>query len=297
MKFQDFRLILILILSINVFLVNQQMVLGQTTESVQSADGTLIGYAKIGSGPVPVVIVHGALNSGAQWMQVANGLSEYCTCYVMDRWGRGSSSDHSKYSLNSEAEDIIAVLKAAGSDAILLGHSSGAIYALEAAMKSPLLGLILYEPPIFAFSKKQFFKENRDPIRVAADEERWEDMVSMFLIEEGGLSDDDLNSLKSSPFWGPMVDLAPVTAVEWLELEENKPRVKRYRDISTPTLLLTGSKNVNNPSFATQALDEMWPPEQARIKSLAEQGHTANLDAPDMVAKVVADFISELSND
>lgn len=279
------------VLVLNAVLIIQQAVSGQAGyHTVRSADGTTIGYTKVGSGPVPIVLVHGALNSGEQWMQVARALAEHCTCYVMDRWGRGGSGSHEDYSVKSEAEDIIAVLEAAGQGAFLLGHSSGAIYALEAAVRTPVAALILYEPPIHAFHGR-FAKEIWDSIQIAAKEERFKDALSIFLTKEGGVSDQELAFLQSIPLWDHMLNLTPPSIREWAALIQDKPTVSRYRKIKVPALLLTGSKTINHPSFAIQTLKEMWP--QARLIKLEGQGHGANLAAPEMVAKEITSFILE----
>lgn len=287
-----FKLSICIIVLTAFSLAEANSVFGQAKKhTVQSADGTTIGFTKIGSGPVPVVIVHGALNTHEQWLPLATAMNEQFTCYVMDRWGRGWSDDRTDYSLKKEAEDIAAVLEEAGPEAFLLGHSSGAIYALEAALLSPPEGLILYEPPILAFEKNRFFEKNRDPVRIAADEERWEDMVSIFLATEGRMSDEELTALQSSPFWGPIVDLAPVTAREWIELEEDNPTVSRYQHIGMPTLFLTGSENEDHPSFATQELNNKLP--DSYIVILDGHGHSAHLDDPELVAKEATNFILE----
>jgi pimeloyl-ACP methyl ester carboxylesterase len=279
------------VLLLNALLIIQQTVSGQAGyHTVRSADGTTIGYTKVGSGAVPIVLVHGALNSGEQWMQVARALADHCTCYVMDRWGRGGSGSHEDYSVKSEAEDIIAVLEAAGQGAFLMGHSSGAIYALEAALRIPVEGLILYEPPIHAIYGR-FAKEIWDSIRIAAKEERFKDALSIFLTKEAEVSDQELAFLQSIPLWNHMLSLTPHFVREWAELLQDKPTVSRYQKIKVPTLLLTGSETINNPSFATQTLDEMWP--QARVTKLEGQGHGANLAAPEMVAKEITSFLLE----
>lgn len=110
-----------------------------TTHTVRSSDGTRIGVHTLGSGP-PVVLVHGAWNWAEHWMDVAEQLADAYTCSVMDRRARGSSGDHDEYSFDREIDDVAAVLEDAGPDSSLLGHSSGAIYALETPVGRPSNG-------------------------------------------------------------------------------------------------------------------------------------------------------------
>lgn len=256
-------------------------------ETVESRDGTRIGFRRVGSGPVPVVIVHGALNSGEQWVPVASELADACTCYVMDRWGRGLSDDRSDYSLEREVEDVEAVLQAAGSDAYLLGHSSGAIYALEVARRAPVAGLILYEPPLHGFHGR--FVPILDRIRAAVREERHEEALLIFLRDEAERSEEELTFLQTTPLWQHMASLTPHSLREWDELLRVRATVDRYRDVSVPTLLLTGSETEDHPSFATRELAEMWP--EARVAGLDGQGHAGNLAAPALVAQEIGEFI------
>lgn len=257
-------------------------------ETVGSADGTQIGYTQIGSGDIQLVMVHGALSTAEQWTPVAEAMPEGFTCYVMDRWGRGDSEHHEEYSLEREVEDIEAVLRAAGPDPWLLGHSSGSIYTLEAARRYPIAGLILYEPPIHGFHGK-FAEEIWPRIDRTAREERYEDVVSIFLADEAGVPEEALTSLKATPMWDHRVEHAPQSVREWGELIRVQPTVARYADIAVPTLLLAGTLNEHHPSFATQALEDALP--DARIAWLEGQGHTANLMAPEKVVRIVSEFV------
>jgi len=291
MKFNILSAITPWLLLLITLLTVRLTVSGQTEyHTARSADGTAIGFTKIGSGSIRVVLVHGALSSGEQWMTVAQTMGENFTCYVMDRWGRGGSNSHTYYSLNSEAEDIVAVLKVAGPEAYLLGHSSGAIYALEAALKMPPAGLILYEPPIHAFHGR-FAEETLKRIQDASVKGNFEEALSIFLTDEGGLPESVVAKLQSTSGWDQMVKLTPHSVKEWSELAQKKPTVERYRDVAVPTLFLTGTETENHASFATQALHEMFP--KSRIVKLNGQGHGANLDAPEIVAKEISSFILE----
>lgn len=271
------------------FLVEASSVFGQAEKhTVHSADGTTIGYAKIGSGSIPLVIVHGAINSSEDWKQVATVMGSDFTCYVMDRWGRGGSSYREDYSIAKEAEDIMAVLKEAGQDAFLLAHSSGSIYALEATLRTPPAGLILYEPPLHL---ERFSNEVMGLISKAAKDERYDEVVSIFLSKEAGLPEEVLAQIQSSPAWGHMVDLAPQSVREWEALVQAGLPIERYKDISVPTLLLTGSITEHHPTFATKAL--VGTLQDARIEILEGQDHGANHAAPEMVATEVTNFILE----
>ncbi|MFW6097865.1 MAG: alpha/beta fold hydrolase [Chloroflexota bacterium] len=256
------------------------------TQTVRSADGTQIGFARIGFGPVPLVIVHAALNSAKQWLSVAEALAEHCTCYVMDRRGRGRSGDAEAYVFDREIEDIIAVLQAAGPDAFLMGHSSGAVYALEAARRQSIAGLVLYEPPLHV---QRQFKEIFDRIRPLMQQERFDDAVTLFFREEAGVPEEQLSVLRSTPLWRHMVKLAPTADREWEALLEAGLKVERFREVSTPTLLLTGTLTKDHTSFATKALQRTLPDAQTVL--LEGQAHSAHRAAPELVATEVADFI------
>jgi len=257
-------------------------------QTVRSADGTRIGFARVGDGPVPVVIVHGALNTGEQWLPVATAMAAHCTCYVMDRWGRGASEARAEYSLEREIEDVVAVLEAAGPGAYLLGHSSGAIYALETALSAPVAGLVLYEPPLHGWAEAE-------PIHVriqsAAEEERYDEALSIFFGEILEVPEEELSQLRTTPAWDAMVDLIPPTVREWEALRRDILEVDRYRDISVATLLLEGTETADHHSSATEALQGTLP--DARTVLLDGQGHDANLTAPELVAREAAAFLLE----
>lgn len=71
-----------------------------TNRTIESADGTAIGYRKLGSGS-PIVLVHGSISTGEQWLPVAGHLANSHTVYIMDRRGRGLSGDAEGYSLST----------------------------------------------------------------------------------------------------------------------------------------------------------------------------------------------------
>lgn len=254
---------------------------------VQSADGTEIGYKKLGSGP-PVVLVHGGWNTSKHWLGVAEHMAESHTCFVMDRRGRASSGDGDDYSLDREIEDINAVLDAAGPGAALLGHSSGAIYAIETAHRYPVSGLVLYEPPLHFHGQEA--ERFVDRIRECVEDGRSADAATIFFKEEAQVPDEQLAMLQGTPDWEVIVETAWTWVREMDAILESELRVARYHDMQVPTLLLYGILTQDHPSFATKALEKTLA--NARTAKLEGQAHSANRAVPDLVAQEVINFLS-----
>jgi pimeloyl-ACP methyl ester carboxylesterase len=116
---------------------------------VTSKDGTEIAYERVGQGP-PLILIDGALCSRAfgPMPKLAPLLAERFTVYLYDRRGRGESGDTAPYAKDREIEDLAALVGVAGGKAALVGLSSGAALALEAAAAHlPVTAVVAYEPP------------------------------------------------------------------------------------------------------------------------------------------------------
>jgi pimeloyl-ACP methyl ester carboxylesterase len=253
---------------------------------VRSADGTEIGYLKIGSGP-PLVIVPGALGVAMDWSFVANTLADKVTCCPIDRRGKGRSGLGAGYSVEAEAADIKAVLDAVGPDAALLGHSSGALMALEAARRYPVKKLALYEPPFYY--KGPEVDSLMAQYKAKLGEGGGDAAIDLFCRDELRMTDEQIAFMRSTPAWDILVSLAPTLPEEWEAIWAFDPQVKNYKNLSMPVLLMTGSMTENNPSYPTQELLDLLP--NARKVVLPGQGHMGHLAAPDLVAKELAAFL------
>jgi pimeloyl-ACP methyl ester carboxylesterase len=115
---------------------------------VTSADGTLIGYRKVGAGP-GLVILHGAMESSTSHLQLAEALAADACVYLPDRRGRGLSGPVGhRPALAEEVDDLAAMLTATGASNVL-GVSSGAILLLEALRVGlPIERAVVFEPPL-----------------------------------------------------------------------------------------------------------------------------------------------------
>src|SRR5438105_6756689 len=117
-------------------------------KTVQSADGTTIAFDQLGKGPA-LILVGGALEQRAMDLETAPLLAQHFTVFHYDRRGRGDSTDTPPYAVEREIEDIEALITEAGGSACVFGISSGAVLALEAAIKlgDKVKKLARYEAP------------------------------------------------------------------------------------------------------------------------------------------------------
>lgn len=260
----------------------------QTQREVRSRDGTSIGFSKIGSGP-PLVVVHGSLATGKDWLRVADGLSESCTSYVLDRRGRGRSGELGEYSLLKEAQDINAVVQAAGPDACLLGHSYGAICALEAACHHDVAKLILYEPPLPINSP--VVGPAFENFRSAVERADLDEALTIGLRDLIKMPEQEIEGFKSSPSWADTAALTPTWIPECEVMSRLELGVARFADMAAPTLLLLGTETSAHHVRATRALESILP--NAHVAELTGQGHMAHLTATDRVVAAIQQFLRE----
>jgi pimeloyl-ACP methyl ester carboxylesterase len=120
---------------------------------VTADDGVEIAGRVHGEGP-PVVLVHGGLGSGeTSYRFLAPLLQEHVTCYLVSMRGRGLSERHADQSRERFVRDVIAFIESIGEPVGLMGQSSGAIVALEAAARATSVSaLALYEPFLREFA-------------------------------------------------------------------------------------------------------------------------------------------------
>jgi pimeloyl-ACP methyl ester carboxylesterase len=263
-------------------------------ESLRSADGTRIAFRRLGSGPA-VVLVHGSVSTHTDWMPVARLLADQFTCFAMDRRGRAKSDEGvGPYSIEREYEDIAAMLAAAqsetGSDAALIGHSYGAICALGAAMRQPVPRLVLYEPPLPAGGL--IAGENLPPYARAVAEGDLDKALEFGLAAFPRMTPAAIAALRTSKAWPRLRPLARSWIRELEEMDRQSPDLTHYSALACPSMLLVGSMSPEHPMLdASRALARIL--RGVRVKRLPGQGHGAMRAAPEMVARLIREFLAD----
>jgi pimeloyl-ACP methyl ester carboxylesterase len=255
--------------------------------SVHSADGTRIGFYRLGDGP-PVIFIHGSIAKNTDWTPVARLLADSFTCFIVDRRGRGRSGQGaSAYSIERECEDIAAVASLAGAEVSLVGHSYGAVCTLEAALRMPVRKLVIYEPPLPVGGP--IAGEFLAPYAEAVERGDLEAAVAYGLAHFSHLPEAAIMEMQSSRAWGRLCALAPTWIRELEVIDALSSGVERYRALSCPVLLLEGSDSPEHPlKNAARALAAL---PNFHLETLEGQGHVGMRSAPEAVAALIERFL------
>jgi pimeloyl-ACP methyl ester carboxylesterase len=257
--------------------------------AVRSADGTRIGFRKLGSGPA-LLFVHGSVSTHTDWMRVAKLLAPSYTCYALDRRGRSHSGNgHSPYSLDREYEDIEAVMTQTGPLAALIGHSYGAICTLGAALRTPVSKLVIYEPPlpVGGLVAGEYF----ETYARAVAEGDLDTALEIGLSHFTRLSEKAIAQLRASKAWPRLRILAASWTRELHVVDTLSPVIDHYAAITCPVLMLVGALSPEHPmQDASSALARTLP--NTRVEAIPGQGHMAMRDAPDIVAGLIRNFLN-----
>jgi pimeloyl-ACP methyl ester carboxylesterase len=208
---------------------------------------------------------------------------------MIDRRGRGASGDGPVYAIEREFEDVAAVADAAGGPVHLLGHSFGAVCAMEGACLTAAIDkLVLYEPPFPVGGSKPLFGPDM-PERLEELLRRGERdaLVELFLREVVGVTDLELQALRRSSSWPVRVKAAHTLPREVRMAETYRFDPARFAKVRAKTLLLLGTESPRLMHDSTKAAHAALP--DGRVELLLGQGHAAMTTAPKMfLAKVLA---------
>lgn len=259
-------------------------------QTVSSRDGTRIAFWRSGSGP-SLLLVHGATaDHTTTWRFVLPALERRFTVYAMDRRGRGGSGDSPDYDLQREAEDVAAVAEAVGAVDVV-GHSYGALCALEAALLTPNIGrLVLYEgvPLSGADLYKPGIVERLESLLDAGD---LDTMLTTVFREVVEATEQDIAMLRAQrDAWAVRLNNAHMLPRELRGERDYVFARHRFVSLTTPALFLVGGdspqRELENARGVAAAL------QNARVAILPGQQHTATYSAPELFVAEVERFLT-----
>lgn len=261
---------------------------------VTSRDGTEIAYDSTGDGPT-LIVVTGATQFRAfdsSLAVFAGLLKDGLTVINYDRRGRGESGNTLPFSPQREIDDIAALIQAAGGRASLLGYSSGAVVALEAAAAGlPVDKVIMYEPP-FVLPDSGLppppadYVDQLEAMTASGDP----DAAPAYFMANVGMPPEAIEGAKQSPMWPIMQSVGPTIAYDghfMFDAYYTAGRFpERWQQAAMPVLVVYGDRSFPFMPTAAKAVAEAVP--NATLRLLPGQDHGPK---PDVFAPVVRDFL------
>ncbi|MGV9564967.1 alpha/beta fold hydrolase [Streptomyces sp. NPDC003480] len=250
-----------------------------------SRDGTRIAYERTGQGPA-VVLVSGAMSTGATVAPLAARLSDRFGVIVYDRRGRGVSGDTEPYAVAREVEDLAALIETTGDEAWLYGISSGGALALQAAAGwLPVRGVAVYEPPFADYgSGGQERAEYTRRLGEALGQGRRGDAVELFLGLTG-LAPEMIANARRSPMWADMEAIAPTLAYDDAVMGDGLVPRDLLASVTVPVLAVAGGASPEWLRRAAEAVAQAAP--RGTYRTLTDQDHMVE---PQVLAPVLAEF-------
>jgi pimeloyl-ACP methyl ester carboxylesterase len=261
-----------------------------TTFDVASADGARFTVTAVGNGK-PILILHPGGSGSSSWRGVATFLAARFRVLLFDRRPyRLSGEVEPAATIANEVRDVAAIAEIVGEPMLLVGHSSGAVIALEAALVSParFAGIVLYEPPVAVSAPlggEPLTRANEalatgDPGRAMKIHLREIAQARSLLVSLVALF---------PPLWRQMTMFAAGQINDDNELESLGVGIDRYAHVDIPTLLLGGARSPRHLRDRLDALSAVMPHVES-VVILKRQGHLANARAPRKVARIIETF-------
>lgn len=254
-------------------------------ERVISQDGTQVSFERYGTGPA-LVLVHGGFSDHqTNWMYVKDALRERYTVSAVARRGRGQTDRTDGHGIEDEAADVVAVVRSIDEPVFLLGHSHGAVCALNAAAIVPerIAGLVLYEAPWPSLVADEILQRL---VALGAHGD-WNTLVETFLREVLLVPAEDVTALRATPDWQTWITDAESTLSDFTSLRRWSFTAERYAGLDIPVLLLVGEHSPRR-LYLTDALAGVLP--NARVETLAGQAHEGMTTAPELFVETVVRF-------
>lgn len=256
--------------------------------TVASRDGTPIAIECAGAGP-SLVIVHGGTGDRSRWTPLFPLLAPKFRVCAMDRRAHGASGDTLPYSLQKEVEDVVSVVEAQPGPVFVLGHSFGAVCALEAAFHTAKIArLAVYEPPVRAADHSATLARMEEMMR-AGDREK---ALMTFMTDIVLMSADEVAAMKDRPSWAGLLATVESSVRQDRALSQYRFDPARARALSIPTLLMAGGKTTS-PELkrSIDSLRETLPHSTLRI--FEGQEHNAMDTVPQEFAATLTSFLLE----
>lgn len=261
--------------------------------SFADVNGTRLYYESHGSGPV-LLFVHGATLDHRMWRRQVDALAPRFRTITYDVRGYGRSAmPDGEF---KHFEDAAALIDHLGLErVVVVGHSVGALWALELALARPervagYISLCMSALGVPAFP---------------------DDTTAMFAAIRKAARDDDLDAAKAiwaAAGWFASAREVPVLAAEldqiladysgwyWTHDSPSRnlvpPAVERLAELRVPVLIVDGERDLEYNHAVADVASRRIP--GAQLVRVAGAGHMAPMEAPEVVNRAIAHHASQI---
>lgn len=254
-------------------------------------DGTTAQAWDRGAGKA-ILILHPGMDEGPSWFPVGDILAERFRVIIPHRRTYRTDLPPAADAIAAELDHIRALVQEIGEPALLVGHSSGAVVALEALVDTPsaFAASVLYDPPVVADGLP--FEHDPGAIERARAAVAAGKHGTAFAIFARTVLRLPLPVVWLSALLVPLMPriktLVPAQIEDAAAIERLGNRLDVYADIETPSILLNGERGQGDLHERLAALAQVMP--HAERASIPRQSHSANRKAPAEVARIIQDL-------
>ncbi|MHA7987132.1 alpha/beta hydrolase [Rathayibacter sp. CAU 1779] len=269
-------------------------------DTVTSADGGVVAYKTVGTGP-DVVVIPGAVSTAADYSRFAEALAGHgFTVHTIERRGRGGSCPQgADYSIATECTDVAALLECTGAR-LLVGHSYGGLIALEVAASTDLAGVAVYEPGVSIDGAIPSDWLDEAQRRLDDDDPAGAFVTFVKAMNPEAQAAPDAVLLQMLPQamgvegWQHKVELMGTTVNEHREVSRLNDTYAKYENISADVLLMYGGSGAGTGRETRDRLAGVI--RRAATHEFAELDHFGiDEKDPETVAAVVAGAFAALT--
>lgn len=265
----------------------------QVIEKIGTGNGVALEFVRQGAGTGdPIICLHGVTDSWRSFEPVFATLSPEIEAYAVSQRGHGDSErPDAGYELENLARDVAGFMRSLGIErAVIVGHSMGSIVAQRFAIDFPdMVSAVILMGPISNLAGNSdvqaFYEEAVRPLQDQVDPE----LARAFQ-----------ESTLAQPIDPALLDLfiaesLKVPARVWKAAFEGFKDVNlipELQSVEAPALILWGDQDSFGRRQEQDAIAAALP--NSRLVIFGNQGHAFHWEVPDLVAREIEAFVSNL---
>lgn len=279
-----------------------------THHEISARDGGSIHVMDKGTGR-PLLLIHGVTLQAGVWSPQFHLMADRYRVLAMDVRGHGKSVAGSDgFGRAVAARDVATVLQGLDlRDAIIVGHSMGGMITMEFAGDFPdelaerVAGLVFMDTAAYQILPKLVL-----PVAKLMGQSVNARFSAGKPVPQRKFGDDDVSWLMTRMAFGRRPSGKAVAQVRgyleevpqstslpsWIDLLDHDAR-EALRATKTPSLVLVGSRDLLTPVFAAKRIASFLP--DAHFEVLEGAGHQLMQERPHEVARLIDDFVSQIS--